>query len=446
MAPSDDLNDAIGASAEGSTREKVDRNWLRNLLRRHHDQYQEQRRMSTSTSDEEKEDDILKDKALIVAPMVDQSDLPFRLLCRKHGANLAFTPMIHARLFITKEAYKKKFWDFIHGTPKEDRPLIAQFCGDDPNVLLEAAKSIEHHVDGVDLNCGCPQGIARRGNYGAYLLEQADTLVNIVKTLSASLTIPVTVKVRLLPTGEARVEDSIRLYHRLVDAGAHMITVHGRTRLQKGRDTGKADWDAIRQVVEAIGDRVPVIANGGIENFDDVKACLRQTKADGVMSSESILEYPPLFTNSHTESTSRQRTGPGRIELSRDYIQYAKINPPNKGGQGSGLKCIRVHIHRFLHADLQSTPNIRDLVCTAQSVEELEQAIDLMEKIHNDAGHVVREEQKSWYVRHRVVGEDGLSAQDRKFRKDSIMTCDEPEDDSAICVAAMFGNDDNGDY
>jgi len=301
-------------------------------------------------------------------------------------------------------------------------------------------------VDGVDLNCGCPQGIARRGNYGAYLLEQADTLVNIVKTLSASLTIPVTVKVRLLPTGEARVEDSIRLYHRLVDAGAHMITVHGRTRLQKGRDTGKADWDAIRQVVEAIGDRVPVIANGGIENFDDVKACLRQTKADGVMSSESILEYPPLFTNSHTESTSRQRTGPGRIELSRDYIQYAKINPPNKGGQGSGLKCIRVHIHRFLHADLQSTPNIRDLVCTAQSVEELEQAIDLMEKIHNDAGHVVQEEQKSWYVRHRVVGEDGLSAQDRKFRKDSIMTCDEPEDDSAICVAAMFGNDDNGDY
>uniref|UniRef100_A0A7S4S253 DUS-like FMN-binding domain-containing protein n=1 Tax=Ditylum brightwellii TaxID=49249 RepID=A0A7S4S253_9STRA len=183
-----------------------------------------------------------------------------------------------------------------------------------------------------------------------------------------------------------------------------------------------------------------------LENFDDVKACLRQTKADGVMSSESILEYPPLFTNSHTESTSRQRTGPGRIELSRDYIQYAKINPPNKGGQGSGLKCIRVHIHRFLHADLQSTPNIRDLVCTAQSVEELEQAIDLMEKIHNDAGHVVQEEQKSWYVRHRVVGEDGLSAQDRKFRKDSIMTCDEPEDDSAICVAAMFGNDDNGDY
>ena len=108
-------------------------------------------------------DPILKDKALVVAPMVDQSDLPFRLLCRRYGANLAYTPMIHARLFVERQQYREKFWDFVNNMPDEDRPLIAQFCGSDPSYLLPAMKSIQHAVDAVDINCGCPQQIAKKG-------------------------------------------------------------------------------------------------------------------------------------------------------------------------------------------------------------------------------------------------------------------------------------------
>ena len=99
---------------------------------------------------------------LVLAPMVNQSELAFRLLARHHGARLTYTPMLHSRLFAAEEAYRLENFD-EHAS---DRPLVAQFCGDDPATLVAAARLIQHRCDAVDLNCGCPQGIARRGHYG----------------------------------------------------------------------------------------------------------------------------------------------------------------------------------------------------------------------------------------------------------------------------------------
>ena len=117
---------------------------------------------------------------------------------------------------------------------------------------------IEEHVDAIDLNFGCPQGIARKGRYGAFLLDEPDVMVSLVKTLADGLSIPVTAKLRLLPSRPA----SLELCKRLEDAGASVLTVHGRTREQNKQKSGSADWDAIATVVDALG--VPVIANGGI--------------------------------------------------------------------------------------------------------------------------------------------------------------------------------------
>ena len=401
------------------------RNWMQNLL--------------SNAPHPTDSSTILKNKALVVAPMVDQSDLPFRLLCRSYGANLCFTPMIHAKMFMDKEAYHHKFWNLDKGTPKEDRPLIAQFCGSDPHVLYQAASMIQHQVDAIDLNCGCPQTIAKRGRYGAFLLENAPVLISIVRTLASQLDIPVTVKVRLLPSG---LNDSLNLYKALVDAGASMITVHGRNRFQKGQETGPTDWDAIAKVVSIIGHGsqhpIPILANGSISNLEDVKKCLLHTNADGVMSSEAVLEYPAIFLG----EPANERTI-GRIQLAKEFLALSSEYPPEKGGQGSGFKCCRVHLHRILHADLQNDVALREQLITAKTYSKLHEIVKTIEEKHLQQNHSVKTEEASWYMRHRILDNDFNVPKSRlAWEKTKIVKCVELDDETAQGIMDMFGDNE----
>jgi tRNA-dihydrouridine synthase 1 len=132
--------------------------------------------------------------------MVDASELPFRLLAREFGTDLCYTPMLHSRLLVEQAGYLAANFS----TSAADRPLIAQLCGNDPATVLAAGKRLETRgVDAIDLNLGCPQGIAKRGHYGAFLLDEPDTIVAMVKALAGGLAIPVTCKIRVLPTLEA---------------------------------------------------------------------------------------------------------------------------------------------------------------------------------------------------------------------------------------------------
>lgn len=243
------------------------------------------------------------------------------------------------------------------------------------------------------------------------------------------------------------------LYDQLVDAGVHMLTVHGRTRFQKGVGTGPADWAAVRHVVDAYQDRIPILCNGSIANQQDVRDCLAQTGADGVMSSEAILEYPPLFqgmadadaaeeeedddedavnttNNNHNddEDDCRRilvRPEPvrikGRLDLASEYLDLAERHPPQVHGQGSGVKCVKVHVHRFLHADLQQPANrdIRQLLVDAVTVEQIKRACELLrdrQRCDNGtaagASHdaatatAIASEELSWYFRHRSISRD----------------------------------------
>jgi tRNA-dihydrouridine synthase 1 len=421
------LNSNNSNSSNNHTRLPVDRDWLAKLLKRH--------------NNNNNNNNFCPGKALCVAPMVDQSDLPFRLLARKYGANICFTPMIHAKLFCTSAEYRSKFT--LADTPATDRPLIAQVCGGDAATILKACLMIQPFADGIDINCGCPQQIAKRGKYGAFLLEETETLVELCQVLCRSLNIPVSVKVRLLPaaTRDESVKKSLALYTLLVDAGIHMLTIHGRTRFQKGPSIGPCDWDAVKQVVDLLGQRIPILANGSISSAAQAVECLQATGADGVMSSEAILEYPPLFL---PEPVVRV----GRVQLAREYLDLCRLYPPDKGGQGSGTKCVRAHLHKFLHKNMQDDYAVRKIVIDAETLEDLEQVVTYLEDLQKAQEHNVETESLSWYMRHQSQVTDKLGVVTTinlakvQQQTEAAVKSTELVDDAGDCFTCLFdGNE-----
>jgi tRNA-dihydrouridine synthase 1 len=252
---------------------------------------------------------------------------------------LAYTPMFHARLFGEQERVRNQHFQptrkaigaknddaFLDGNPAIDRPLFVQFCSNNPDEFLEAARHVVPHCDAVDLNLGCPQGIARKGHYGAFLQEDWDLIYKLVHKLHTELPIPVTVKFRIQETKEKTLE-----YAKMIlSAGASIITVHGRRREQKGHNTGVADWSYIRYLRENLPSDTVIFANGNILNYDDIETCLEATGADGVMSAEGNLSDPSIFSKPPPAGTEnreywRGRDGKGGYRVDAIVRRYLDI-------------------------------------------------------------------------------------------------------------------------
>ncbi|KAF7506897.1 hypothetical protein GJ744_011138 [Endocarpon pusillum] len=251
---------------------------------------------------------------MVLAPMVDRSEFAWRILTRSYlepkesKSLLAYTPMLHSRLFketakfrdthfqptrdslINHRASSSKPW--LDGNPEIDRPLFVQFCANNPEDLIDAARYVVPYCDAVDLNLGCPQGIARSGHYGAFLQEDWSLIYKLINKLHEELSIPVTAKFRILESKERTLE-----YAKMIlSAGASIITVHGRRREQKGHNMGLADWSYIRYLRDHLPPETVIFANGNILNRGDLQPCLDATGADGVMSAEGNLSDPAIFS------------------------------------------------------------------------------------------------------------------------------------------------------
>lgn len=313
---------------------------------------------------------------LIVAPMVDNSELPFRMLCRKFGAEAAYTPMLHSRIFTENEKYRKQ--EFT--TCKEDRPLFVQFCANDPDTLLEAARRVEPYCDYVDINLGCPQRIAKRGNYGAFLMDNLPLVKSLVEKLALNLHVPVSCKIRVFP----KLEDTLNYSRMLEEAGCSLLAVHGRTRDEKDGRKFRADWSAIKAVKSAL--RIPVLANGNIRHMDDVRKCLEETGADGVLSAEALLENPALFAGFRTAAwanVGEEVCIDGELDQTDLLVEYLKLceQYPVPG------RMITSHLHKMLGDWFKIHPEVREDL-NAQSRISFEFLYDLVDRLRKLGGRV----------------------------------------------------------
>uniref|UniRef100_A0A8R1HVP3 tRNA-dihydrouridine(16/17) synthase [NAD(P)(+)] n=1 Tax=Caenorhabditis japonica TaxID=281687 RepID=A0A8R1HVP3_CAEJA len=295
--------------------------------------------------------EMLKNQKItkVLAPMVDQSELAFRMFTRKYGAQLTFTPMIHAHLFVNDGTYRRNALAMC----KADRPLVVQFCANKVDTFLSACRLVEDVCDGVDLNLGCPQMVAKRGRYGSWLQDEVDLICEMVRAVRDYCTLPVSCKIRVRENRE----QTVQYAKRLVDAGATMLTVHGRTRDMKGAETGLADWTRIRDVVEAVGDEVPVMANGNIQFPGDVERCMEATGAVAVMSAEGLLYNPLIFDdeNAHIETW----------KIAAEYLEYARKFH-------AGTSAIRAHVFRICHHSLLEYEDLRMRVSLEHRIEDFE--------------------------------------------------------------------------
>lgn len=280
------------------------------------------------------------------APMVLQSELAFRILVRRHGVTLCYAPMLPVSTFLASPAGEGSGDPCEHSetggpctqdawftTDKTDRPTLAQLGGSEPSEMLAAAKIIEDRVDGVDVNFGCPQRCAQVGGYGSFLMDDPERARIIVETLVAGLRVPVTAKIRILPTTEA----TIAFARMLEAAGVAALAVHGRTRDMKQHE-GAADWSVIAAVKAALS--IPIIANGNIRCKADADECMRVTGADGVMSATALLANPRLFS-AGTAGTAEQRRA-----MALEYLSCCSAHPA-----GALPRMISDHILTILRPD-----------------------------------------------------------------------------------------------
>ena len=304
---------------------------------------------------------------VILAPMAGVTDLPFRVLCREQGAGCVVTEMVSAKAVLYNN---KNTRELLQIDPAE-RPAAVQLFGSEPDIMAEIAARLEEGpYDYIDVNMGCPVPKIVNNGEGSALMKNPERAKEVLTAMVKAVKKPVTVKFR---KGFNDLSVNAVEFAKMAEScGVAAVAVHGRTREQYY--SGKADWDIIRQVKEAV--RIPVIGNGDIFTPEDAGRMLKETGCDGIMVARGAKGNPWLFGRiNHYLDTGEVLPGPSMAEIKAMILRHGRMLVQFKG-EGVAMREMRGHMAWYT----KGRPHSATLRNEINQVETLEGFVELLDR------------------------------------------------------------------
>lgn len=310
----------------------------------------------------------LSEFPLLLAPMEDVSDPPFRAVCKKHGADLMYTEFISSEGLIRDAMKSRQKLDIF----EEERPVGIQIFGGDEEAMAISAGIVDTvNPDLLDINFGCPVKKVVCKGAGAAVLKDIDLMVRLTKAVINSCHVPVTVKTRLGWDFDSI--NIIEVAERLQDIGVQALSIHGRTRSQLYK--GEADWSWIAKVKDHPRIKIPVFGNGDIDSPQKALEYKNKYGVDGIMIGRAAIGYPWFFREVKHYFATGQTLPPPTIEERIDVIrQHLRASVAWKGPR-IGIFEMRRHYANYLKG-IDNIKPLRSKLVMLNTMEEIEETLE----------------------------------------------------------------------